>query len=72
MAYTSQTRAPIQSAFNSRADGILAALRIRFDRWNLYRRTLNEMQALSNRELADLGLHRSELRRVAWQAVYDN
>ncbi|WP_299724943.1 DUF1127 domain-containing protein [uncultured Tateyamaria sp.] len=36
----------------------------------VYKTTLRELQALSNRELADLGLHRSELSRVAWEAAY--
>jgi len=41
-------------------------------RRRLYRRTLSELSALSNGELADLGLNRSMLRRVAWQAAYEN
>lgn len=38
--------------------------------WRVYRRTLNELAALSPRELADLGLHRSMLRRIALEAAY--
>ncbi|APX11853.1 DUF1127 domain-containing protein [Tateyamaria omphalii] len=37
----------------------------------IYRTTLTELNALSNRELADLGLHRSELKRVAWESAQD-
>lgn len=36
----------------------------------IYRTTLGELMALSNRELADLGLHRSELKRIAWESAY--
>ncbi|WP_299611946.1 DUF1127 domain-containing protein [uncultured Tateyamaria sp.] len=36
----------------------------------IYRSTFNELNVLSNRELADLGLHRSELKRVAWESAY--
>jgi uncharacterized protein YjiS (DUF1127 family) len=36
----------------------------------VYRVTLNELSALSGRELADLGMHPSELKRVAWEAAY--
>ncbi|MEL6450975.1 MAG: DUF1127 domain-containing protein [Pseudomonadota bacterium] len=36
----------------------------------VYRTTMAELSALSNRELADLGMHRSELKRVAWEAAY--
>ncbi len=42
----------------------------RLARRRVYRTTLNELSALSNRELADLGLTRSMLRGVAWQAAY--
>ena len=49
---------------------LVTALRSRYARWRLYRHTLSEMAGLSNRELADLGLHRSELKRVAYMAVY--
>ena len=35
-----------------------------------YRQTLRELYDLSGDELADLGLHRSEIRRVAHDSVY--
>jgi len=38
--------------------------------WAAYRRTVRELSDLSNRDLADLGLHRSEIRRVARDSVY--
>ncbi|MEX0367928.1 MAG: DUF1127 domain-containing protein [Ruegeria sp.] len=37
----------------------------------VFRATFDELNALSNRELADLGLHRSELKRVAWESAAD-
>ncbi|MCB1332130.1 MAG: DUF1127 domain-containing protein [Roseivivax sp.] len=40
-----------------------------FSRRRVFRTTLRELQALSDRELADLGLHRSMLRRIAQQAA---
>ncbi|MGE4325917.1 MAG: DUF1127 domain-containing protein [Pseudodonghicola sp.] len=46
----------------------IANVRVRIERYRVYRQTMNEMGALNNQELADLGLHRSELRRVAYQA----
>lgn len=36
----------------------------------IYYSTLAELDALSNRDLADLGLHRTELKRVAWNAAH--
>ena len=36
----------------------------------LYRTTVRELSDMSGRELADLGLHRSEIRRVAFDSVY--
>ena len=38
----------------------------------VYKTTMNELGALSNRELADLGISRSEVRRIAWEAAYTN
>ena len=37
----------------------------------IYRVTLKELNTLSERELADLGMHRSELKRIAWRAAYN-
>lgn len=36
-----------------------------YRRWRRYRRTVNELSALSSRELGDLGIHRGEIHRVA-------
>ncbi|KAE9629563.1 DUF1127 domain-containing protein [Parasedimentitalea maritima] len=44
----------------------------RFTRYRLYRKTLNELSALTRRELADLGLNRSMLQHVAYTATYEN
>ncbi|WP_071674512.1 DUF1127 domain-containing protein [Nioella nitratireducens] len=35
----------------------------------VYNRTVYELQALSNRDLADLGFHRSEIPQIARQAA---
>ena len=44
----------------------------RITRYRLYRKTLIELSELTTRELADLGLHRSMLKRVAYEAAYKN
>ncbi|MEX0351513.1 MAG: DUF1127 domain-containing protein [Paracoccaceae bacterium] len=46
-------------------------LKTRFEQYRVYRRTLGELSALSERELADLGMHRSMIRRIAMEAAYD-
>jgi uncharacterized protein YjiS (DUF1127 family) len=41
--------------------------------WRLhaqYRKSVEEMEDLSDRTLSDLGIHRSDIRRVAREAIY--
>ncbi|NNE51115.1 MAG: DUF1127 domain-containing protein [Sulfitobacter sp.] len=42
----------------------------RYKAYRLYRETFDGLNSLSNRELADLGLSRSELHDIATKAVY--
>lgn len=37
--------------------------------WRTYRRTVSELQGMSDRQLSDLGIGRSEISRVARQAA---
>ena len=48
---------------------LLRGLRARLSQHRRYRRTLDELSRLSDRQLADLGLHRSALRAVAFEAA---
>ncbi len=64
--------------FSRRANGhrnpvadLVGDLTQRVQRYKTYRRTLDELEALSDREIADLGLSRSMLRAVAYKAAYD-
>lgn len=54
-------------AGNSALDGVVK----KFKAYRTYRKALNELRGLSNRELADLGLSRSMIKRVALEAAYD-
>ncbi len=61
----------LKGAHTSGLSALIEAAKIRFARHRMYRQTVNELSGLSNRELADLGLHRSMIRRVAMQAADD-
>ncbi len=50
-------------------DGLVARFLKALAEWRMYRRTLSELQALSQRELYDLGLAGADLKRVAREAV---
>ena len=52
--------------------GIFARLRQSFADYREYLATYNELNALSDRELADIGLSRLNVRDVAREAVYGN
>ena len=38
--------------------------------WKSYNRSLNELSRLGDRELADSGIRRSAIHRVAWNAAH--
>ncbi len=42
----------------------------RYAQYRVYRKTLNELETLSDRELNDLGLSSLSLRDVAYEAAY--
>ena len=67
MAYVNTTSATTPS-FLARIGTAFDALATRYKQHRMYRQTFDGLSALSNRELADLGLSRSELRYVAWES----
>ena len=44
-------------------------LKSRYAVWKRYSRTVTELESLSSRELADLGISRSDIPRLAREAV---
>lgn len=50
--------------------GLVARLREALQRRTVYNRTVRELNALTTRELADLGMTRSMITRVALEAAY--
>lgn len=62
MAYVNATNAP---SFADRYHALMAAIATRRTQNRVYRATFNELSSLSNRELADLGMSRSQIRSIA-------
>ena len=51
-------------------DTMFAAL-VRFiQEWKRYNQSLNELSRLGDRELADIGISRSDIARVAWNSAH--
>lgn len=48
---------------------ILSQIIAAYRRWRLYRLTVAELATLSDRELGDLGISRSDIRAVAREAA---
>ena len=73
MAYYTQTRTDsmIERGLAFMAD-LFHDAAARYARYNIYRTTLAELRAIGDRELADLGMSRSMLSSVAWQAALDH
>ncbi|MEP2717884.1 DUF1127 domain-containing protein [Pseudophaeobacter sp.] len=71
MAAVNQFATP-KSVFSALNLAWIDELNVKFARYRLYRTTLSELSELSGRELADLGLNRSMIKRIAYQAAYEN
>lgn len=71
MAFAS-TYTTAQQGAADRLAAFGATLLERFHKARTYRKTLNELNGLPDATLADMGLHRSMIRRVAYQAVYED
>ena len=71
MAYVNTNRA-VKSSVADRFSGLFAGLSAMLQRRRVYDQTIRELRALSDRELADLGMHRSALTEIAHEAAYGN
>ena len=49
-----------------------ASISERMARARVYRNTVSELQGLSDRDLADLGISRASIRSIALEAAYEN
>ncbi len=66
MAYVNATNTP---SFADRFAALLSGLETRRKQRSIYRSTFNELSRLSNRELADLGMGRSQIRSIALETA---
>jgi uncharacterized protein YjiS (DUF1127 family) len=69
MAYVNTTRAASFSPAD-RFSGILATVKASFARRAVYAQTVRELNALTERELADLGIARADITTIAREAAY--
>ncbi|WP_068116341.1 DUF1127 domain-containing protein [Tropicimonas marinistellae] len=65
MQLVSQATTPTVQAGATRASDIVTSVGVFLRRTAVYRRTLRELKALSDRELDDLDLRRSDLAAIA-------
>ncbi|KIN64573.1 hypothetical protein Z946_3465 [Sulfitobacter noctilucicola] len=70
MAYLN-TSAAQGSTFGFRAAAIFQNIATRIRQRRIYNETFDGLSALSNRDLADLGLHRCNLRQIARESAYN-
>ena len=69
MAYVNTTKLA-DTGLADRVATSVRAVGARYAQYRLYRQTYNDLAMLSGRELADMGLNRSQIRRVALEAAY--
>jgi uncharacterized protein YjiS (DUF1127 family) len=54
---------------NPRGMTMFEFVKTRYTRWQRFSRTKSELESLSNRELADLGISRTDIHRLAREAT---
>ncbi len=70
MAFATDIQAAGNNGIATRIAAFAAAASERFAAYKLYRETVAELSALSNRELNDLGLSRSAIKGIALETAY--
>ena len=69
MAFVTNTRR-IEAGITERIAQIFHRVITRAHNHRVYRKTLAELSVLGPNELADIGLHRANIRSAAYQAAY--
>lgn len=71
MAYANATRTG-EWGIAASLNGLVARLGDARRRYSVYRQTVAELNALSDRDLADLGIARSSITSIATEVAYGN
>ncbi len=72
MTYTTQTERTQHGALvRQLLSDLNAGLAQRLAQYRAYRSTVRELQACSDRELTDMGIHRADIHEIARQAAYE-
>jgi uncharacterized protein YjiS (DUF1127 family) len=58
--------------YERKKDTMIAALARFIQEWKRYNQSLSELSRLGDRELADIGISRSDIPRVAWNAAHEH
>lgn len=69
MAHATHIATSADNGLAARFSTLVETIRLRAAKRKVFRQTFGELSSLSDRELSDLGLNRSEIRRIAWQAA---
>lgn len=69
MTFVTPSRAD-DAGLTARVADLLTGLRLAMARRRVYRQTLRELRAMTSRELAELGIHRSMITRMAAEVAY--
>ncbi|MBE0552337.1 MAG: DUF1127 domain-containing protein [Rhodobacteraceae bacterium] len=69
MAYANSSRV-VSVSLTDRLVAVVSVMRAALQRRRVYEQTLRELRDLSDRDLADLGIHRSLIPTVAKEAAY--
>ena len=67
-----QSHLNLKESRNDKLKIFVRTIVVNYKRRRLYAQTISELNALSVRELSDLGLSRSMIRTAAYSAVYEN
>ncbi len=69
MAYVNQSRA-VKVTLSDWLSALVDALKTSAAKRRIYNQTLRELRSLSDRDLADLGIHRMSITEIAQEAAY--